>query len=383
MQSQLEQLEKDSGIEWQDYLIDDLFEVGTGSLVDIKSAKTGQIPRISVQTTNNGVYGYFSKELENSRYFENFVSVNFFGIAFYHPYCASVEMKVHTLRLKNRELTQSLGLFFAGVLNKRFEGLFSYGAQLSSSKLKSTGLTIQLPTITKNGKPQIAFEFIENFFATLNAERLATLNAERLATLNAYLIATDLKDYTLTTEEQAALDKSDKVTFGVFNLEKLFGKTSRGRRLKSADRIDGTLPFVTAGETATGISAWIGNVVHVYSKNTVTIDMFGSAKYRDYDYGADDHVAIVHTESLPKFAVLYLTAAIHKSSHAGQFDYSRNFYASDADALNISLPIKPDNTPDYDYMAHLIAAMQKVVIKKVVDYLDLRILKTDELIKSE
>ena len=65
----------------------------------------------------------------------------------------------------------------------------------------------------------------------------------------------------------------------------LFGKSTRGKRLKSADRIEGTLPFVTAGEADEGVSAFIGNDVEVFSKNTITIDMFGSAKYRNYDYG--------------------------------------------------------------------------------------------------
>ena len=45
---------------------------------------------------------------------------------------------------------------------------------------------------------------------------------------------------------------------------------------------------------------------------------------------------------------------------------------------NINLPIKPDNTPDYDYMSTFISTMQKVVIKDVVDYLDKRIDKTKQ-----
>ena len=102
------------------------------------------------------------------------------------------------------------------------------------------------------------------------------------------------------------LEKDYGIEWQEYKLESLFGKSSRGRRLKSADRVDGKLPFVTAGEAEMGISAWIGNDVHVYPENTVTIDMFGSAKYRNYQYGADDHVAVVHAESWPKFAVLYL-----------------------------------------------------------------------------
>ena len=74
--------------------------------------------------------------------------------------------------------------------------------------------------------------------------------------------------------------------------------------------------------------------------------MFGSAKYRNYKYGGDDHIAVVHTENLPKFASIFVTTAIHKTSYAGQFSYSRNFYAKDADELDILLPTK-NQQPDY------------------------------------
>ena len=181
LQSQLERLEKDYGIEWQENAIKDLFEIGTGSLVDIKSAKTGKIPRVSVQTTDNGIIGYFDESIENARYFENFVSVNFFGISYYHPYYASVEMKVHTLKLKHGDFTQAVGLFISAVLNSRFDGLFSYGNQLSSSKLKDDGIKIRLPMIAKSGKLQVAFDFIEKYIIMLKAERLAMLEAYLMA----------------------------------------------------------------------------------------------------------------------------------------------------------------------------------------------------------
>ena len=107
----------------------------------------------------------------------------------------------------------------------------------------------------------------------------------------------------------------------------------------------------------------------VFSENTTTIDMFGSAKYRNYKYGGDDHIAVVHTENLPKFASIFVTTAIHKSSYTGQFHYGRNFYAKDADELNISLPVK-NQQPDYSIMETLISAIQKLVIKDVVLYTD-------------
>lgn len=160
----------------------------------------------------------------------------------------------------------------------------------------------------------------------------------------------------------------ESVEWGEFRLGELFGKSTRGKRLKSADRISGILPFVTAGETDEGISAFIGNDVDIFTENTITIDMFGSAKYRNYKYGGDDHVAVIHTENLPKFAVMFITTAIHKSSHAGQFDYSRNFYAKDADELNISLPVK-NGEINFDFMGKFIAELEAERIAELEAYL--------------
>ena len=131
----------------------------------------------------------------------------------------------------------------------------------------------------------------------------------------------------------------------------------------------GDLPFVTAGETDEGVSAFIGNNVTIFSENTTTIDMFGSAKYRNYKYGGDDHIAVVHTQNLPKLASIFVTTAILKTTYNGKFNYGRNFYAKDADVLNISLPTK-EQKPDFETMETFISAIQKLVIKDVVLYVN-------------
>ncbi len=213
---------------------------------------------------------------------------------------------------------------------------------------------------------------MESFVSELESQRVAELEVQRVNELEAYLQAAGLKDHELSAEEKDALAHFQYVDWGRFNLKTLFGSSTRGKRLKGADRVPGNLPFVTAGETDEGISAYIGNSVTVFPKNTTTIDMFGSAKYRNYAYGADDHIAVVHTDDLPKFAALFVTASAHKAAHTGKFDYSRNFYAKDADELNIMLPIS-GNSPNYTFMESFISAIQKLVIKDVVLYADKKI----------
>ena len=211
---------------------------------------------------------------------------------------------------------------------------------------------------------RLALSYMENYIKVLENERIESLNA--------YLLVTNLKDYELSEEERSALSQYASHEWGLFNLKNLFGNATRGRRLKSSDRIYGTLPFVTAGETDTGISAFIGNDVTVFLRNTITIDMFGSAKYRNYNYGADDHVAVVHTEKLSKWSNLFLTTCIHNVANSGKFSYSRNFYAKDADELNILLPVE-DGEIDYNFMNCIGRAIEKMVIKDVVQWSDKRL----------
>lgn len=71
--------------------------------------------------------------------------------------------------------------------------------------------------------------------------------------------------------------------------------------------------------------------------------MFASAKYRNYKYGADDHVAVVHTENVSMKASVFITSAIHKAAHTGKFNYGHNFYVKDADGLILCFQLKMVN----------------------------------------
>lgn len=254
-----------------------------------------------------------------------------------------------------KELNRVNQMFIIASIDKVIKRKYSYNNKATKIELKNT--IISLPV--KNGA--VDFDFMERFIIELEKERFEVFEN--------FLSSTGLNKYEITSKEQMALDDFKNLNWELFNLEKLFGKSTRGRRLKSADRVAGTLPFITAGETDEGVSAFIGNDVKVFSANTTTIDMFGSAKYRNFKYGGDDHIAVVHTDKLPKYASVFVTSAIHKSSYNGQFNYGRNFYAKDADALDISLPVK-DGKPDNGTMETVISAIHKLVIKDVVLYVE-------------
>ncbi|ARI81714.1 restriction endonuclease subunit S [Microcystis aeruginosa] len=360
-------------MEWGVFNLEELFGKSTrGKRLKSEDRISGTLPFVTAGEKDEGISAFIGNDV--TVFSENTITIDMFGSAKYRNYkygCDDHIAVVHT-----QKLPKPVAIFITSAIHKKsYTGEFHYGRNFYAKDADI--LNISLPT--NNGK--IDFEFMESFIAELEAERIAELEAERIAELEAYLLATGLKDYTLTDEEKQVLDDFENIKWGTFNLEKLFGKSTRGKRLKSADRISGNLPFVTAGETDEGISAFIGNDVNIFPKNTTTIDMFGSAKYRNYRYGGDDHIAVVYTEKLPKLASIFVTTAIHKSSYNGQFNYGRNFYAKDADELNISLPIQ-NNQPNYAIMETFISAIQKLVIKEVVLYADRKIAATKTVVNK-
>lgn len=359
-------------VKWGEFKLGELFDVLSYKkrfdANKVSLVKNGGHPYIVRQSTDNGKKG----NIDESVLFLNHGNTISFGqdtaTMFYQevPYFTGDKIKI--LKPKYVEFGKKNAQFFLASMRKTFSSFAWGSSRFNVETLKEQ--MIMLPI--NNGK--IDFDFMEAFIAKLEAERVAEQSA--------YLTVSGLDNYELSSEEENALKNYKSLKWDAYNLEKLFGKSTRGKRLKGDDRIAGTLPFVTAGEASEGISAYISNNVEVFEKNTTTIDMFGSAKYRNYQYGADDHVAVVHTESVPMKASIFLTSAIHKAAHTGKFDYGHNFYAKDADALDIMLPTK-DGEPDFDSMATLISAVQKLVIKDIVIYADRKIEKIKEVTKSE
>ena len=357
-----------NAVQWGEYKLKEIFNhIEQGRRLKKEDQKPGTIPFVMSGTTNQGVVGYISNPVAS--FPANSITVDIFGNSFYRSYEFGAGDDTGVYWNDQQDYSPGVMLFIAATIGKSLIGKFSYGHKLRSSQ--SLDFAISLPQ-TQSG--MLDLEFMERFVRELEESRLRELEA--------YLIATGLNDYHLTKLDLDALSGFNKLTWKKFNVRDLFGKSTRGKRLKSEDRIEGDLPFVTAGEAETGISAFIGNDVDVFSANTTTIDMFGSAKYRNYEFGADDHVAVVHTESLQKNAAIFVASACHKAAHTGEFDYGHNFYAKDADELSIMLPVGPDGKPHWAKMDELVAAIHKLVITDVALFTGRRLEAAREVIKS-
>ncbi len=356
-------------VKWGEFKLDKLFKARSGD-VDLQQKDChgkGEY-LINSGVENCGIKGRTGRP---ARIFPaNSITVDFWGNAFYRNFAYKLATHNHVFSLSGEVIkNERVGLFLVAQLSF-LRKLFSFDHMGTWNKIKTQ--TIVLP-VTTDGT--IDFAFMESFMRELEEERMRELAA--------YLKTSGLDNYKLSNGERSALATLGKMKWRPFNVKALFGSSTRGKRLKGDDRISGALPFVTAGEAETGVSAFIGNTVQVFGKNTTTIDMFGSAKYRNYEYGADDHVAVVHTEKLPKHAAVFVTAACHKAAHTGAFDYGRNFYAKDADALAIMLPALSDGSPDYATMEVVMRAAQKLVVRDVVAWKDRELAAARQVVAGE
>lgn len=244
--------------------------------------------------------------------------------------------------------------------------MFSFGYNNTVSATKLNKIKIQLPI--KNG--EIDFEYMESFIAELEAERIAELEA--------YLIATGLKDYTLTAEEKQVLDNYENMRFEEFNVVDLFN-VKNSRNILSRDIVEnsGKTPYLCASTENNAVSSYIsydeeyldkGDCIFIGGKTFVVT-------YQEKDfYSNDSHNLVLYLkndEDGSKLNQFYLATCINKSL---EYKYSWGDSISNRKIQKdkISLPTQ-NQQPDYATMNTFISAIQKLVIKDVVLYADRKI----------
>ena len=283
------------------------------------------------------------------------------------------------------ELNKSSILFFTVIFNKQKQNLLS-GLVRDVDKAFLTA-KIHLPT--QNGK--IDFAFMENFIAELEAERIAELEAERIAELEAYLSATGLQEYLLTEEEEKALKEFESWEFEEFRIEDVLDwqpqKEIDPLKLEKLKDINQKLyPFYGQATINNGIISYnqlvdevLNNkegkstiLIHSNNQNTVYLE---TPFYLKDGHGA---TSVLQSEKLNKLNALYFMSSIKKVILS---KYSYNAKATKIELKNtlISLP-SSQGVPLYAYMEVFIKAVQKLVIKEVVQYADRKIAATREVV---
>lgn len=222
----------------------------------------------------------------------------------------------------------------------------------------------------------IDFDFMESFIREIEAERMRELNA--------YLQTTGLKDYALTAAEQNVLEEFEHVKWGKFRLGDLFEiKNTLGfnaDKLVSGNEYD----YVTRTSLNQGILHTTGfvnqenlNDSGIWSLGLLQMDFF----YRRKPWYAGQFVRkIIPKFKLSENTILYFSTLLNMQKKKLLSVLVRNVDATFRN-LFLSLPITSSGEIDFDFMETFIKAIEKLVIKDVVQYTDKRIAATAQMVK--
>ncbi len=372
-------------IKWGEFKIGDLFEVISYKKKfdanKINLVSTGGHPYIVRQSGNNGQKGL----IDESELFLNEGNTISFGqdtaTMFYQemPYFTGDKIKI--LKPKVKKFGKKNAQFFLAVMRKPFLA-FSWGASSFSVEV-ITSQIIKLP-IQNN---EIDFDFMEDFIAELEAERVAELGA--------YLEVTGLKEYNLTPNEECLLRASSNlmnVQWKAFCIGDLFDRIKttklpyKAKDLPSYKSGDNILPCLTSSFNNQGLNYYAPRKGATILKNVISIpsnsDVY-RAYYQPHDFTVlSDAYAIRSKKELSDNQYLFMVAAINKVTDLLIYSYKNKLggwnIVKDKEIL---LPCK-DGKIDYDYMETYISAVKKLIIEDVVKYADEKISVTKKVINS-
>lgn len=341
---------------WKEFLIKDIVvleenkskpQVPTGSNVSKTILKSGNIPRITVTSYNNGVDNFYLQEPNYTREYENFISISFLGNAFYHPYRATTDMKVHTFQLKNRKLNRYIALFIITALKNNTKNS-SYGYQLSSTDLPLK--KVLLPVDSK-GEPD--YKFMEEYIKERET-RLKNKYKEHIKSLVDKLH----KEVCINKEWQD------------FYISKIF-EIKAGKRLTKANMKSGDIPFIGATDNGNGITNYVSNINSSLDSNVLGVNYDGNGVaisfYHPYQCLFTDSVKRFHllNHQDNKYVLLFMKIMILKQKQ--KYMYGYKFCESRMARQKIMLPVNSEGEPDYKFMEDYMKYLEQ---KKLLEYLD-------------
>ena len=353
-------------------------------------SKNGTVPLISNSSTENGVMGFSNLEPNNKG---NTITCSDTTIGadtmFYQEKDFIGYSHIQHLVPKFESFNRAIASMIISACRVATSTLYDYGNKFNRDSMNKT--KIHLPT--QNGK--IDFAFMESFIAELEAERIAELEA--------YLRVTGLSDYILTEEERAVLEafRSGKISWGgvklpngqevtniewkMFRIGELFEINSYKKRF-DANKVqieEVGFPYVVRTALNNGIRGYInedeeflneGNTIS-FGQDTAT--MF----YQEKPYFTGDKIKIVKCkdESFNKLNAHFFITAMGKAFSSFSWG-SSSFSVEIIKNQNISLP-STQGIPLYAYMEVFIRAVQKLVIKDVVQYAERKVAATRAVVK--
>ena len=137
-----------------------------------------------------------------------------------------------------------------------------------------------------------------------------------------------------------------------FYLRDIFTDIQRGKRLKTADHVQGRTPYVSSSAVNNGVDAFIGNTVKIRKfADCLTLANSGSVGktfYQKYEFIASDHVTALKSDKLNEYSYLFVAAIVQRLEN--KYSFNREINDMRINKEKVVLPIDECGNPDYAFM---------------------------------
>jgi len=159
---------------------------------------------------------------------------------------------------------------------------------------------------------------------------------------------------TPTIQTTTDLDIQD---WNFFELQTLF-EIKKGKRLTKANQSAGSTPYIGAIDKNNGVSSCISQKA-IHTGGTISVSYNGSvaeAFYQPVPFWATDDVNVLYPKfNLTPAIALFIATLIRQEKY--RFNYGRKWHMERMKESCIRLPVKPDGTPDWDFMEQYIKSL--------------------------
>ena len=369
------------------FRVGDLFDIHPTNAYKMSNSDlfrdAGSTPVLSNSSVNNGIGGYSGLDPTEKGGIITFSDTTTGGdTMFYQANDFIGYPHVQGMYpLVDGEWNEKSCLYIISAIRKAAGKGWSYAVKFNRTLVKE--LMIELPVI-KNPSPEHIYTINDIDWSYMQNQILGLENGG-FQRLNAYFTTIKLLDSSLTKEEKNALSLSTKklseedscetddnvILLKKFTLGDLFTAETGDVDLQQKDINGKGTYFVNSGVDNRGIKGRTDKKAKIFPSNTITIDFWGNAYYRDFEYkmATHNHVFSLSGKVIKNLEVgLYIVGSLSKLPKL--FSYNNMAPWPRLKEIPIYLPVTKDGEFNYTYMELYIRAIKKIVVKDGLKFKD-------------
>ena len=354
--------------EWSEFYFSDVFtHIQRGKRLKKDDHIEGTIPYVSSTATNNGIDGFIGNK-EKVRVFSNCISLansGSVGSAFFQKF--EFVASDHVTSLQKEGINEYVYLFMLPIISRLSEK-YSFNREINDLRISRERLMLPIKV---DGTPDWAF--MEAYMKQVEEEHLS----EVLPILEARLL-----------EHIITLGALEDREWKEFHFRDVFYIVDGYYNKKPSMDENGRLPFLGATQYNNGVTGMTSkdNVrlrdkvggdsmndveKRFYAGGCIAITNNGSvghAYYQSSEFTCSHDITVVYLKDqvMSKELATFLIPSIQKAGES--FAYAKKWRPIRMRRSKLMLPVKPDGTPDWDFMSDFMKKVEQDTLSEALRY---------------